>query len=295
MKLFISLNLLAAMWGASFLFMRIATPEFGPVMLIEVRLLFASMVLLLIWWWREPSSQKRASLRRFREISFVGATNSAIPFVLFAYSTLYVTGGFSAILNATAPIWGALIAWLWLKRTTSTSVTIGLLCGILGVVVLVSDSLTVEPGLRWLVLSAIAAGTFAAFLYGIAANYSSAYLTSISPLSLATGSITSAAILLLPFSLFYIPEQAPSALAWWSVIGMGVISTSFAYILYFYLLENMGAKALIVTFLIPLYAALWGALFIGEQVSAIMLIGGGLIFVGLGLVTGLAGNSRTAD
>jgi drug/metabolite transporter (DMT)-like permease len=282
------LILLASLWGASFLFMRIAAPEFGAVALIQIRVTLASAVLLPIWWLREGKSQYPTVRKKWRELAIIGLINSAIPFVLFAYSTLHITGGLSAILNSTAPIWGALIGFLWLKRAIAKQAIIGLGLGIIGVLVLVSGSLTTSFSSPAWIMSAISAGLFAAFLYGIAANYTGVYLDKVSSLSIATFSLVSATLALTPFSIAVFPEQSISLKAWASVVAMGVFCTAFANILFFDLLENVGpTKALTVTLLIPLFASIWGALFIDEHVTNFMIIGGSIILLGLSLVTGL--------
>ncbi len=281
------LVLLAALWGASFMFMRIATPEFGAIALIQLRVSLASLVLLPIWFIRERQNLSNIN-EHWKPLAVVGVLNSGIPFVLFAFSTLYITGGFSAILNSTAPIWGALIGFLWIKNRVSRSAVVGLSLGVLGVLVLVSGSLTQPSGSVVWTLLAITAGTAAAFLYGIAANYTGVYLKGVSSLGIATYSLVAASIFLIPFTLAALPDGPISTQAWLAVIAMGVLSTAFANILYFDLLENVGSsKALTVTFLIPVFASIWGAVFIDEQITGFMLIGGAIILLGLALVTGV--------
>lgn len=197
----IELVLLAALWGASFLFMRVATPEFGAVVLIEIRVLLAGLVLLPIWFMRESTSSRANAISHWKPLFVVGILNSAVPFVLFAYSTLYITGGYAAILNATAPIWAAVVAWVWLRKTIQSSSVIGLVVGFLGVVTLVSGSLNFSfDGKTLGVLAALSAP----FLYGIAANYTSENLASISPLSIATLTQLTAAATLLPACFFFL-------------------------------------------------------------------------------------------
>ena len=134
--------LLAALWGLSFLFLRVATPEFGAFALIEIRVVVAVLFLLPIWVVREVKTAKTSLLPNWFSIGVVGLLNSAIPWVLFAYSTLYVTGGYASILNATVPIWGALGAWFWFGKKPSFDGSTGLVVGILGVVILVWGSLS---------------------------------------------------------------------------------------------------------------------------------------------------------
>lgn len=281
----IELIVLAALWGASFLFMRVAVPEFGAVMLIELRVLLAGLVLLPFWWLNETKQARSVTLSAWPHLFVVGLLNSAIPFVLFAYSMLMITGGMAAILNGTAPIWGALVAWLWLKKKLSMNGVLGLIVGFTGVIILVSDELTLSFSGKTL---AILAAGFAPILYGIAANYTSEKLAHVSPLSIATFSQLTAAVSLLPLLYWFMPNTWPSTIAWLSVLILAVLCTSLAYLMYFKLLAEIGStKAITVTFMIPLFGSLWGALFIDEEITLMMMIGMAIILTGTGLVTGV--------
>lgn len=281
---------LAALWGASFLFMRIATPEFGAIALIEIRVLIAALFLLPIWLKRESARQLQNTIEHAWPILILGIVNSAVPFVLFAYSTLYITGGFSSILNATVPIWGAIVAWLWLKRKPSFDGVIGLVLGIVGVTVLVSKSVSFSLGN---VSLGIFAALGAAVLYGIAANYAAEKLASLSPLTIATFSQVAATVALFPLAIIYFPTEPVSLKSWLAVIALGVFCTGMANVLYFKLIANIGStKAITVTFLIPVFATLWGAMFINEQISLEMVVGTLIILSGTALVTGVVSIQR---
>ena len=281
----LELVLLAALWGASFLFMRIATPEFGAVALIEVRVLVASLFLLPIWFFRESAVTKITAQKHWRSIVMVGILNSAVPFVLFAYSTLHITGGFSSILNSTVPLWGALVAWIWLGKLLSRDAMIGITLGLLGVAVLLSDSLSLTQSQANL---GILAALVASVLYGIAANYTAEKLRNVSALSIATFSQVAATIILLPFALLLMPQTTISLQAWMSVLVLGVFCTGLAYTLYFRLIAQIGStKAITVTFLIPVFGTLWGALFIDEIITLEMVIGMLIILVGTAMVNGV--------
>jgi len=284
-KYAVEMILLASLWGASFLFMRLATPEFGAIALIEVRVLVAGLVLLPFWFIKEKPDGRREVYANWSTITMIGILNSAIPFVLFAYSTLHVTGGFASILNATAPIWGAVVALVWLRKSLPASGVLGLVLGFAGVAYLVSGSLSTSfDGVTLGVLAA----SFAPFLYGIAANYTSEKAAHLSPLAIATFSQIYSAILLLPFALVFMPESPISVQAWLSVIALAVFCTSLAYLMYFRLIANIGStKAITVTFLIPVFGTLWGALFISEPISLTMIIGTCVILIGTALVTGI--------
>lgn len=284
-KYAIELILLASLWGASFLFMRLATPEFGAIALIEVRVLVAGLVLLPFWYLRESRNGRRRVSDDWGTLTVIGILNSAIPFVLFAYSTLHITGGFASILSATAPIWGALVAWIWLRKTLPSTGVVGLFLGFSGVVYLLSGSLNLS--LDGTSLGLLAA-TFAPFLYGIAANYTSEKAAHLSPLAIATFSQLYSAVLLMPAALMFLPESPISLRAWLSVIALAVLCTSLAYLMYFRLIANVGStRAITVTFLIPVFGTFWGALFIGEAVTVPMMIGTAVILLGTALVTGV--------
>lgn len=228
---------------------------------------------------------------KWLQLTVVGLLNSAIPFVLFAYSTLFITGGFASILNSTAPIWGALVAWVWLGQRLNLASSIGLGLGLIGVGVLVSQTLgATQDG----ALLGTAAAALASVLYGIAANYTSVKLSNVSALSIATFSQIAATILLLPVALLYLPSSSISLMSWLSVIALGVVCTGLAYTMYFRLIANIGStKAITVTFLIPVFGSLWGALLIDEQITTQMIIGTLIILCGTGLVTGVISIKKT--
>jgi len=219
----IELVILAAIWGASFLFMRIAVPEFGAVVLIEARVAIAALVLLPFWWHRESASSRQQVVKHWPRIFVVGLLNSSIPFVLFAYSMLYITGG---------------VAALWLKNKLALNGIIGLLVGFSGVVVLVSNELAVPTEGKAL---AIFAAAFAGVLYGIAANYTSEKLSDVSAMSIATFSQVAAAISLLPLLYWFLPPEMPSLGAWLALLALAVLCTSLAYLMYFRLLAEIGS------------------------------------------------------
>jgi len=271
--------------------MRIAAPAFGPIALVEVRVAFAALVLagpLLV-------RPERTALRRHAlAIGIVGVTNSALPFVLLTYATLFLTGGFAAILNATTPMWTALFAWLWLRERISASQWLGLAVGLAGVVVLLWGKLDLRPGsTQWQATLAIAAALLAAVAYGGSANFARRRLAGVPPLAVATGSQLSAAIVLAPPCLLALPAQQPGIGAWSAAVALAVACTALAYLLYFRLLGRVGAvRAAAVTFLVPMFATVWGGIFLGEVVTLQMVAGGGLILGGTALVLGFVRGRR---
>lgn len=277
------LILLGALWGASFLFMRVAAPAFGPVALIAVRVGLAALLLAPVLMWR---GQQGVARKHWRAIAAVGIANSAVPFVLFAYSTLTLTAGMAAILNATAPMWTALIAWWWLGDRLPRARIAGLLIGMAGVVVLVSDRIGVR-GDGQAALLAIGAGLGATLCYGMAANLTRRFLVGVPALAITTGSLVAATIALAPFALMAWPATPPAASDWAAAMALGVLCTALAYLLYFRLIARVGATgAISVTFLIPLFAVVWGAVFLGEGLSASMIVGGLVVLAGTALSSG---------
>lgn len=285
----IDLMLLAAVWGASFLFMRVGVPDFGPVALVEMRLAIATLFLLPILRLQAGLGELAAN---WRPLTILGLLNSAIPFLLFSYGTLYVTAGYAAVINATAPLWGALVAWLWLSDRLPTVGIIGIITGFFGVAVLTSDTQSLaSPGS----IGAAIAAVGGAFFYGIGANFARRYTKHLNSLSVATGSMLFPALLLAPVAIAYWPDVPPAPAAWIAIIAMGIVSTGFAYILYFRLISNVGpAKAITVAYLIPVFAMMWGVLLLGETISGRMIIGCAIIFLGTALVSGFFQRNRVA-
>jgi drug/metabolite transporter (DMT)-like permease len=226
----------------------------------------------------------------WRPLTILGLYNSAIPFLLLTYSTFYVTAGFSSVINATAPLWGAVVAWVWLSERLSTLGILGVLIGFAGVAVLAGDAQSLaNPGSTVAVIAAVVG----AFFYGVGANYARRYTRHLNSLTVATGSMLFPAVLLAPLAVALWPEVQPSLRAWVAIVAMGIASTGFAYILYFRLIANVGpAKAITVAYLIPVFAILWGALLIDEHVTVLMLIGCAIIFLGTALVTGVLPRRR---
>jgi drug/metabolite transporter (DMT)-like permease len=278
----LELVLLAALWGASFLFMRIGTPEFGPVALIELRTAIAALFLLPIVLLTKKFGQASAN---YGLLFIVGLVGTAIPFCLLSYATLFVSAGYASILNAMAPIFTALIAWLWVNDRLSFSAVIGLIIGFGGVFILVFDKQDATGELNiWPVI----AGLGATFCYGLGANFTRQKLGHIHPLAIAFGSQLGAALGLLPFSVWLWPQQVPGSQAWISVTVLGIACTGIAFILYFRLIANIGVnKAISVTYLIPLFGVVWGMIFLDEVLSLMMIAGAMTILLGVSLTTGM--------
>ena len=274
--------LLAALWGASFLFMRIGGHEFGALPTAGLRVGIATLFLLPILLWRGLGPQLA---QHWKKVLFVGIFNSAIPFACFTYALLSISTGLSAILNASVPLFGALVAWVWLKDRPHRLRILGLLVGFVGVALLAWDKASFKPdasGLSsgWAVLACL----LACLCYALSASFSKRYLGGLRSLVTATGSQLGAALGLALPAIWYWPQHTPGAAAWLAVLALGVLCTGVAYILYFWLIENIGpARALTVTFVLPVFAVVYGLIFLHEAVSPWMLFCGAIIICGTAL------------
>lgn len=277
-----ALLLLSTLWGGSFLFMRIAAPVLGPVVLIELRVLVAGVALLLYVLATCSQLDLRA---RWRHYLVIGIINSAIPFTLIATAELHLTAGLAAMLNATSPLFGAVIAAVWVKESLTRHKVIGLMLGLLGVGVLVGWS--PFPFSGTLAVS-VAASLTAAACYGIAGVYTKVYVRGASSTAVATCSQLGAALFLLPLTFVAPSKHALTPVVLLAVTALALLCTAVAYLLYFWLIEHAGpTRALTVTFLAPVFGVLWGVLLLSEPLSFSTFIGFGIILAGTGFVTGM--------
>jgi drug/metabolite transporter (DMT)-like permease len=279
---------LAALWGGSFLFMRIAVPAFGPFALAALRVAGASLLLLPLLAAR---GEMPALRRHWRPIALVGVTNSAVPFACFAYAALTIDAGVSAIFNSATPLFAAVIAWLWLADRMTPSRIVGLVVGFAGVVWIAWEgtgaAMTTSTAASPL---AIAACIFGALCYGMAPSITKRHLTGVPPVAVATGSQIAAMLLLAVPAAAAWPDEVPSAGEWAAAAALAFFCTGLAYILYFRLIAHAGpANAVAVTYLVPIFAVLWGGLFLGERLTLSLVLGCVVIFVGTALATGVAG------
>jgi drug/metabolite transporter (DMT)-like permease len=277
-----ALLLLSALWGGSFLFIRIAAPVLGPVLLIELRVLIAGVALLLYMLVTRSPLDLRA---RWRHYLVIGIINSAIPFTLIATAELFLTAGLAATLNATSPLFGAVVAAMWIKEALTKKKVIGLALGLLGVSVLVGWS--PFPFSVTLAVS-VAASLAAAACYGIASVYTKVYIRGASSKAVATCSQLGAALFLLPLTFVAPSKHAPTPIVLLAVVALALLGTAVAYLLYFWLIEHAGpTRALTVTFLAPVFGVLWGTVLLSEPLNLSTFIGFGIILIGTGFVTGV--------
>ena len=283
--------LLASLWGASFLFMHLGAAEFGALPTAGLRVSLAALFLLPVFLvkgvWVDFKS-------RMLKILVVGLLNSALPFALFSYAVLHIATGLTAILNATVPLSGALVAWLWLKDKPDGSRVLGLVVGFLGVALLVLGksgfSLPASGRADSAATTMIAMGAclLATLCYGLAASFTKRHLTGAHPLATAAGSQIGASLGLATPMIWFWPTQQVSNTAWIAVASVALLCTAIAYILFFRIIEKAGpAKALTVTFLVPVFAMLYGAVFLNESITPWTIGCGVVILMGTALSTGL--------
>jgi drug/metabolite transporter (DMT)-like permease len=265
----LELALLGAIWGASFLFMRIAAGDFGPIPLVEVRLALGSLV-LLPFLWRSRALFPRAL---WPKIALIGAINSAVPFMLFAWGAERAPAGIGAIANAMTVLFTALVGFLFFGEKIGGKRAFALLTGFAGVVVLASGKTAgASIGL------AVAAGAAASFLYGIGINLVRRHLTGLPPAAVASATLGTSALLTLPFALATWPRHAIPMHSWLSAGLLGVLCTGLAFVMYYRLIARIGAnRASTVTYLIPVFGVAWAWLLLDEPLTLTMGIAGALI------------------
>lgn len=278
----LDLLLLAAVWGGSFLFMRVAVADFGPVALIELRVGLAALFLLPIALWRGRLPLIR---QHWKSLLVVGTLNAAVPFLLYAYAAQSLGAGFLSVANAVTPVWGAVVGWLWFKDRLPWMRSLGLLIGLVGIIVLVWDKLHFQAGGTGpAVLAAISAPVF----YGIAANWTKRFLSGVDALANATGSMIGASLVLLPFAIYAWPATSASLAAWSATVLLAIVCTGAAYIVFFRLIANVGPTgAVSVTFLVPVFGVIWGAWFLEEPITPSIGAGAVIILIGTALALGL--------
>jgi len=277
-----ALILLGALWGASFLFIRVAVPVLGPFVLMELRVGLAAVALALYAAALARTPELRA---RWKQFITIGTLNAAVPFSLIATAEIHLTASLAAILNSTTALFAPLVAAAWIGESLVPRQVVGVVSGILGVAVLVGwDPISLNGA----VLLSVGAVLAASFSYALGGVYAKRTFAGVPSITLAIGQQAAAAALLLPLAVATLPGELPSEAVALSVLGLALLCTAAAYLLYFYLIRSVGpTKTLTVTFLIPVFGLLFGVLLLGEPVGIGTLIGLGVILTSVALVTGV--------
>ncbi len=265
----LELTLLGAIWGCSFLFMRVAVPSFGPYALVEVRLVLGALVLLPFLW----KARALFPARRWLWLAPIGLINSALPFVLFAYAAERAPAAIGAICNAMTVLFAAMIAFLFFGEKIGMRRAIALLVGFAGVVVLATAKVS---GLS--IGAAVIAGATASLLYGLGVNLVKRHMTGLPSAAAAAATLGCASLWMLPMAITHWPQATVPFNAWACAVALGVLCTGLAFLMFYRLIGRIGpARASTVTYLIPLFGAAFAWLFLGEPVTWAMLIAGALL------------------
>lgn len=286
---FVMLVILAGLWGASFLFIRVAVPAFGPFLLVDMRVLIAALALILFAFATKSSIH---ILTRWRSYFLLGAINAAIPFIFISIAELHLSAALAAILNATTPMFTAVIARVWLGDKLHVPKVIGLIIGIFGVMMAVSGPS--QPGDHGKFLWALCS-LLAAVAYGVGGVYSARTFKNERPIDLAIGQQLAAGIILLPFIFLHPTHIRLTTAVTVSVLSLAILSTALGYLLYFQLMRRVGpVRTISVTFLVPIFGLIWGALFLGEPLSWHLLVALFIILGSVLLVTRKKPASKTS-
>jgi len=272
-KYWILITILGAVWGSAFMFIKIATPELGPIALVNIRLAVAGLIFIPFLLQEKYLKHFRSNLKNILVLSIV---NTALPFSLFAYASLESSSNMLSILNGTTAIMAVVISTIWLKVKLNIFQIMGVFIGLFGIVVLANpDNVYISTKATIFCLGA-------AFCYALSANYIQKFAYKTNTIVLIGWSLVLASIFLLPLTIFNLPSQIPSNNAIFSILWLGVISTGIAFLGYVRLIEKVGAvKTSTVAYFIPVFGVIWGYVFLGEPITLQILIGMMLILTGI--------------
>lgn len=278
----VDLLLLSVLWGAAYLFMRAAVPAFGPAPLIALRMAIAVAVLLPLLAWRGGLGQLRAHpvALLVQAVPF-----TALPFLMLGFAAQHLTAGLLAVLNATAPLFAALVAHFWFHERLGRWRSVGLVMGFIGVGVLTAGGVSLRSGHGLLAVGAV---LLTSAMWALGANYTRRRLGGMDSLALTVGSLSVASLALAPLAVATWPATPPPLRAWIEMAFLGVASSGLGFLLYYRLLRRIGAvRAMSVTFLNPVVALVAGALYLGEAVDGQTLVGALVVLAGTALSLGL--------
>ena len=272
-KYWILITILGAVWGSAFMFIKIATPELGPIALVNIRLAVAGLIFIPFLLQQKYLKHFRSNLKNILVLSVI---NTALPFSLFAYASLESSSNMLSILNGTTAIMAVVISTIWLKIRLNFFQIMGVFIGLFGIVVLAN------PDNVYISMKATIFCLSAAFCYALSANYIQKFAYKTNTIVLIGWSLVIASVLLLPITFFNLPSQLPSKNVIFSILWLGVISTGVAFLGYVRLIERVGAvKTATVAYFIPVFGVIWGYVFLGEPITLQILIGMILILIGI--------------
>ncbi len=282
----VKLIFLAAIWGCSFIFLRVIVPEVGPLMTALLRMSLASVALISFATLIGTQMQWRRNVKAY---AAVGVFATVLPFSCFSYASQFLPAAYSALLNATSPLFGALFSVLWLAERLTLQKLVGLATGVFGVGVLVGAGALV---LNMTTIVAAAACLLAAASYAVSSiivkktgHPQDGADGHIDPIAMATGSMALGAVILMPALPFILPKALPTLPAFGAVLGLSLLSSGVAQAMFIPMIVRIGpTRAMSVGFLIPLFGMLWAYLFLGEQVASSTLAGGAIVLLAMGLV-----------
>tara|TARA_B100001063_G_C16699414_1_gene521731 strand:- start:301 stop:1161 length:861 start_codon:yes stop_codon:yes gene_type:complete len=273
LKDWILLTALAAIWGSAFMFIKISAVDFGPILLVTLRLLIAGLVFMPFLLRKKKRSLFRAYLPAILIIAIV---SNAIPFTMFAYASLGATSNMLGILNGTTAFLTTIIAYFWLKEAVTSKQIIGLLLGFVGVLILVNPS----NGSTTLIASMCA--MIGSLCYAFNAAYLQKYHSNSDKIVLIGWSMLFGGLFMIPLASFNLPNSMPDTNSILALFWLAVISTGLGYLAYVRLIDRIGAvKTVTLTYLLPVFSIIWGAIFLKEQITFFIL--GGFIFVMMGM------------
>ena len=272
-KYWILITILGAVWGSAFMFIKIATPELGPIALVNIRLAVAGLIFIPFLLQQKYLKHFRSNLKNILVLSVI---NTALPFSLFAYASLESSSNMLSILNGTTAIMAVVISTIWLKIRLNFFQIMGVFIGLFGIIVLAN------PDNVYISMKATIFCLSAAFCYALSANYIQKFAYKTNTIVLIGWSLVIASVLLLPITFFNLPSQLPSNNVIFSILWLGVISTGVAFLGYVRLIEKVGAvKTATVAYFIPVFGVIWGYVFLGEPITLQILIGMILILIGI--------------
>ena len=272
-RYWILLTFLGALWGSAFMFIKVATPEFGPVALVNTRLIIASIIFLPILL-----RNKYIYLLRpiWKQVLVLAIMNNAIPFTLFSYASFGAASNILAILNATTAFNTMMIAYIWIGENVTIKQLFGLIVGFIGVFILVNPQNSSTT-----LISSLSA-LLAAFFYSFSTVYIQKNSVNANKMVLIGWSIIFSAVIMLPVTVFYLPDAMPSAAAISSAIWLGAISTGLGFIGYVRLIDKIGAvKTSTVAYFLPVFGIIWGAIFLDETITSTIIIGCFIVLIGI--------------